>query len=126
MSGKEFESMEPWWQGFEGIIYKLSEYNYEIFGTSETKNNKLIITELPVGTWTSNYKEYLEKLLNPGDVKEDDKKKKGKVDKKKVKKDEKSNPFLGYTDNNTDTKVHFELSFEDGYLDTTKDIDKFK
>lgn len=115
--GKEFEPMDPWWQGFEGTMKKITDYSYEVYGNYTKKGNKLIITELPVGEWTTKYKEHLEKLLNP-QIKEDDKKKK-MAKKKEVKK--KENPFLGYKDNNTDTRVNFELTFEDGYLDTVDD-----
>jgi DNA topoisomerase-2 len=121
MNGKSFESMDPWWQGFEGIVSKIDDFNYEIYGTWKQDDNSLIITELPVGEWTSNYKEFLEKMLEDVPLR-------GKVDDKKgkkLKKDkEKENPFLSYKDNNTDTKVHFELSFDEDYLNTTKDIDK--
>jgi DNA topoisomerase-2 len=118
MNGKQFNQMDPWWQGFEGIVSKIDDFNYEIYGTWSQNDSKLTITELPVGEWTSNYKEYLEKLLEDVPIR-------GKPDDKKAKKQpKKENPFLGYKDNNTDTRVHFELSFEPGYLDTTKDIDK--
>jgi DNA topoisomerase-2 len=122
LSNKEFEPMDPYWSGFEGIIAKIDEFNYEIYGTYLIKDNKLIITELPVGESTYGYKEFLEKLLEG-----DDNKKivptKGKPV-KKVTKAKESNPFLGYTENNTDTKIYFELEFEPGYLETAKDIDK--
>ena len=121
MNGKPFESMDPWWQGFEGIVSKIDDFNYEIYGTWKQDDDNLIITELPVGEWTSNYKEFLEKMLEDVPLR-------GKVDDKKGKKlkkeKEKENPFISYKDNNTDTKVHFELSFEEDYLNTTKDIDK--
>jgi DNA topoisomerase-2 len=119
MNGDKFESMDPWWQGFEGVVSKIDDFNYEIYGTWSIDDNKMTITELPVGQWTYNYKEFLEKMLEdvPLRGKPDDKK-------KKVVKKEKENPFLGYKDSNTDTRVHFELTFEDGYLDSVKDIDK--
>jgi len=119
MKGKPFESMDPWWQGFEGIVSKIDDFNYEIYGTWKQDDDKLIVTELPVGEWTSNYKEFLEKMLEDVPLR-------GKVDDKKGKKPkkEKENPFISYKDNNTDTKVHFELNFEEDYLDTAKDIDK--
>ena len=105
LENKEMENMQPYWRGFNGTVYKIDDYNYEIYGNYSITDNKLIITELPVGLWTYNYKEYLEKLLE--------------VDPKK-----KENKFIGYTDNNTDTKVYFELEFVDGYLETIKDIAK--
>jgi DNA topoisomerase-2 len=118
ITDKEYEPMDPWWNGFEGIVIKIDDFNYEIYGTWTTNNNNLTITELPVGEWTSNYKEYLEKLL-------EDTPTKTKVGDKKPKKQiKKENPFISYKDNNTDVKVHFELTFEDDYLKTTKDIDK--
>ena len=120
INGKSFNPMDPWWQGFEGVVSKIDDFNYEIYGTWTQDDDKLIVTELPVGEWTSTYKEYLEKLLDDAPIR-------GKPDDKKAKKKpkkEKENPFLSYKDNNTDTKVHFELSFEDGYLDTAKDVDK--
>jgi DNA topoisomerase-2 len=120
MIDAEFEPMDPWWQGFDGIVSKIDDFNYEIYGTWSIDDNKLTITELPVGEWTSNYKEFLEKMLEdiPLRGKPDDKKA------KKAPKKEKENPFISYKDSNTDSKVNFELTFEDGYLDDVKDIDK--
>ena len=118
IKAKSFKQMDPWWQGFEGIVSRIDDFNYEIYGTWSVNDNKLTITELPVGEWTYNYKEFLEKMLEDVPLK-------GKVDDKKAKKaPKKENPFIGYKDNNTDTRVHFELSFEDGYLNTVKDLDK--
>ena len=114
---KEYEYMDPWWQGFNGTVAKINDYTYEIYGTWTINNNKLIITELPVGEWTSDYKELLEKLL------EDNQPVKGKPT-DKIKKQKKNNSFLDYKDNNTDTTVYFELLFEDNYLETAVDIDK--
>jgi DNA topoisomerase-2 len=113
LDGKPYERLIPYWQGFDGFINEVDEFNYEVYGSWEIKGNKLIITELPIGEWTSDYKEFLEKMLEE-EIR----------DPKKPKKEKKSNPFLGYNDNNTDTKVHFELEFEDGYLEDAKDIEK--
>ena len=121
ISNLAFDEMDPYWNGFEGIIAKIDDFNYEIYGTYQIKGNKLIITELPVGESTYGYKEFLEGLLCP----EEPKKViagKGKVVKKVKPKEE--IPFVGYTENNTDTKVYFELEFESGYLEKAKDIDK--
>lgn len=79
MNGKPFDPMDPWWQGFEGVVSKIDDFNYEIYGTWSQDDNKLTITELPVGEWTSNYKEYLEKLLDDAPIR-------GKPDDKKAKK----------------------------------------
>ena len=116
IKGKDMKQISPWWKGFEGSVVKVDDYNYEIHGNYSIKNNKLTITELPVGEWTSNYKEFLERLLEDNLSAP-----KAKGDKKEKKK--KENGLVSYKDNNTDTKVHFELTFEDGYLDDT-DIEK--
>ena len=118
INGEKFNPMDPWWQGFEGIISKINDFNYEIYGTWLQNDDKLTITELPIGEWTSNYKEYLEKLLDDVPIRSTTDDKKAKKQPKKEK------PFISYKDNNTDTRVHFELTFEDGYLNTAKDIDK--
>ena len=95
LNGKKLFEIEPYWNKFTGSIVKIDNNNYEINGTYKIVNNKVIITELPVGTWTTNYKEFLEKLLN---------------DKKK------NNIILSYSDNNTDEKIYFEIKFADNYL----------
>jgi DNA topoisomerase-2 len=120
ISNTSFEPMDPWWAGFEGIIAKIDDSNYEIYGTYQIKDDKLIISELPVGESTFGYKEFLEKLLE-GDT--DKKPVKGKPTKTKQPK-QLENSFIGYTENNTDTKIHFELEFASGYLENAKDIDK--
>jgi DNA topoisomerase-2 len=119
IKGKSIETLKPWWQGFTGIITdnktddnlsETLETSYTVSGKWKIKDNKLIITELPIGEWTSDYKEFLEKMLQD------------EQSKKVEKKEKKDNPFKGYIDNNTDTKVYFELEFEDGYLEELDSI----
>ncbi len=112
---KEYEEMDPWWQGFEGTINKIDNKNYEILGKWTIKNNKLIITELPVGEWTTNYKEFLDAMLEGPSTNNSNKTKTVK------KKKEKENTFLGYKNNSTESKVHYELAFEEDYLDEIDD-----
>ena len=118
LENKNFEPMDPFWNGFEGIIAKIDDFNYEMYGTYQINDNILIITELPIGESIDGYKEFLEKLLDP------EEKKQTKVGKKPVPKKDKEITFLGYTNKSTDTKVYFELEFISGYLQNTKDIDK--
>ena len=130
LKGKPMEEMDPWWQGFEGVVVKVDDYNYEIYGAYQIKGNKLIITELPVGESTSDYRAFLKKMLEGEETKKAPtvtaKATKGKkpVAKKPVKKEKEDNPLLAIKDNSSDTKVYFELTFEDGYLDSAKDIEK--
>jgi len=113
LTKKSYMKMHPWYKGFEGEVRPKDDNSYEIYGKWEIKGDKLMITELPVGEWSSDYKEFLEKLLEDEPEKKDAKK---KVEKKK-------NPFLGYSDNNTDKKVNFTLDFEPGYLGKQKDLE---
>ena len=58
--------IEPYYRGFQGIISKISETKYLIKGCyTIIGNDKIRITELPVGTWTDDYKQYLEGLMEP-------------------------------------------------------------
>ena len=120
IKGKDMNPIEPWWHGFLGTVSKVDEYSYEIYGSYQIRDNKLIITELPIGESTSGYKEHLEKLLDT----EQPVSKKGPVKKPVKTPIKKNNPFLSYKENNTDEKIYFELTFESDYLDSAKDLDK--
>jgi len=109
INNDELNDMDPWWQSFDGKINKISNNSYEIKGNYTIKGNKLIITELPVGESTYNYKEFLEKMVS------------GTVNNKK-KEVKKENHLLSYIDNNTDTKIYFELTFEENYLDEIENL----
>ena len=54
--------IKPWYRGFMGMIRETSAGQYETIGCLEkgTNKNTIVITELPVGTWTEDYKEWLE------------------------------------------------------------------
>ena len=57
----------PYYEGFTGTIERVSESKYLIKGKySLVDDHNIHITELPIGTWTDDYKEYLEKLLDGG------------------------------------------------------------
>jgi DNA topoisomerase-2 len=56
----------PWWKNFTGVVEPLVDKKYIIYGEiSIIDENKLEITELPIGTWTQTYKEsVLEPMLH--------------------------------------------------------------
>jgi DNA topoisomerase-2 len=63
LNGEDPDEMIPWFKGFKGTIkgndgkiYSIGKY--EIIDESNIK-----ITELPVGTWTDKYKEFLESIM---------------------------------------------------------------
>lgn len=68
---KRLPSIRPWVKGFNGNINVDAERDsYITEGTlSITSKSTLSITELPVGVWTSDYKDYLVKMLKKGEIK---------------------------------------------------------
>ncbi len=61
---KPIEDLTPYYLGFKGEISKNEKGNYNSKGIYKWINDTTIeITELPIGTWTENYKEYLEELI---------------------------------------------------------------
>ena len=65
--GKTNEGSEfiPYYEGFKGTIRKLADQKYLIKGLYEkVGDDKIRITELPVGTWTMPYTTFLETLMD--------------------------------------------------------------
>ena len=55
----------PYYEGFKGKIAKIGEHKYSICGVYEKiGEDKIRITELPVGTWTMPYTTFLEGLMD--------------------------------------------------------------
>jgi len=55
----------PYYEGFKGTIHKIAEQKYLIKGLYEKiSDDKIRITELPVGTWTMPYTSFLESLMD--------------------------------------------------------------
>lgn len=90
-------TIDPYYEGFQGTIDKIDEgKKYLIKGIYEIINdNKVKINELPIGSWSQDYKEYLESLI--------DSKKKNSIVK-------------DFNDNSTDTTVNFTIEFKAGTL----------
>jgi|LakMenEpi03Aug12_release.lakeMendotaPanAssembly.Ray.scaffolds.fasta_scaffold01811_12 DNA topoisomerase-2 len=64
IGGKEIKKINPYYLGFKGDIYLNEKNNYTSRGIYKWINNTTLeISELPIGTWTENYKEYLEELI---------------------------------------------------------------
>lgn len=63
----EGPQFQPYYEGFKGTIHTLSDTKYLIKGRYERiSDDKVRITELPVGTWTMPYTTFLESLLDGG------------------------------------------------------------
>jgi DNA topoisomerase-2 len=118
LSDKEFVEMEPWFGGFEGSISKTSEKTFLCKGSYKVLDSTTIeITELPVGRWTEDYKEILNKLVIERGSKADGG---SKGDNKKI--------IVDYENHSTDSTVYFKVYLKPGYLSTAQwsdgEIDK--
>jgi len=91
----DFEFL-PYYEGFMGDISKVSDTKFLFKGKYEKiDNDKIRVTELPVGFWTEDFKELLNELQN-------DKDKEGK----------KMTPIIkDVLENYTDTTVEFVITF---------------
>ena len=113
-------TIEPYFKGFKGTIKNISSSEslpkYLIKGTYEIiADRKVRITELPIGTWTDDYKQFLEKLMEAPTVAD--------KDKDKDKSAASSAPVLKeYTDMSTDTVVDITVTFHPSYPHTPKDL----
>lgn len=65
--GAAHKEFLPYYRGFKGTVQKISEQKYLIKGKYEKiGEDKIRITELPIGTWTMPYISFLEGLLDGG------------------------------------------------------------
>jgi DNA topoisomerase-2 len=83
LTGEDIVPMRPWFRGFKGVVHK-EEDTWMMEGVWNWSRNNIVVTELPPGRWTQDYKEYLDTL----------------VEKKLI---------GGYTNNSTTEDVHFEI-----------------
>ena len=60
----------PWSKGFAGRVYAEDPKTFVIEGTYATEKDSVVITELPVGTWTSDVREPLDKMVSDGTIKD--------------------------------------------------------
>ena len=98
MENKSIKKMKPWYINFKGKVRRHDENTYNVIGHySVIDNNNIIINELPIGQWTTPYKEHLEAIQYDSDGKK--------------------NIIIDFTDNNTDEKIHFVVTFPDKKLE---------
>jgi DNA topoisomerase-2 len=59
-------TIEPFYKNFRGEIRRVGDSKYLFKGCYTILDDKKVrITELPIGTWTDNYKKFLENLIEP-------------------------------------------------------------
>lgn len=121
MEGKEQDTLIPNYNNFKGTITETDKPgSYKVLGKWERIDKyRIYITELPIGTWTQKYKEFLEDLLENGskkDSKKDSNKdsKKGSTSKsasKKEKGGDTENIIGDYKEHHKENTVKFEIEF---------------
>lgn len=93
MDGQPVKPMQPWFRGFTGEVTALGGDRFKFSGIiKETGDKEVEITELPIRTWTQDFKDKLEEII----------------------KAEKTPSFIkDYKDYNTHTKVHFVIQMDE-------------
>lgn len=88
--GEKYKKINPYYKKFNGKIKKLDSKSYEVRGlyNVDERKNVVEVTELPIGEWTNNYKQYLERILD-SDIN-----------------------FTSYDNNSTDEMVLIKLKFK--------------
>jgi DNA topoisomerase-2 len=111
--------LKPWWLGFRGSVTKVNDSTYMTKGLYQLNDEKhtITITELPVGTWTKDYKVFLDEIASadlekgPDAAKSDD----GKL------------VLKGFDDLYNDVEVKFVLYLDhDYYEDVKADPEEFE
>ena len=130
--------LDPWWWGFKGTTRRTDECTWVTKGLYEfnDSNKSITITELPVGTWTKDYKAFLDELCENDDKRakgakrEATKAEKGSVSSrgsKGAKEEVEPLGIKGFDDLYNDIDVKFVLYFtEDGYDAIKADKEKFE
>jgi len=110
-------TIEPFYKNFKGTIRRVGDTKYLLKGCYTILDEKKIrITELPIGTWTDNYKKFLENLIEPhaaaaGDKgKDKDKDKDGAASSAPIVKE--------YNDMSTDTHVDITVTMAANIINT--------
>lgn len=99
----EMDAMDPWYRGFKGTITKNTSKSWIVKGVykrlKETRNYQEVeVTELPVGLWTSKFKEKLAILEERDDI-------------------------VAYNDESNDTEVKYQIKFKKNTLEDMEDED---
>mmetsp|Transcript_21056 Transcript_21056/g.48766 ORF Transcript_21056/g.48766 Transcript_21056/m.48766 type:complete len:1366 (-) Transcript_21056:196-4293(-) len=110
LRGEKMEEMSPWYKGFTGSVVASDsgDQRFDVIGNWEKKSDTTLeITELPIKTWTQNYKETLEEMLPK------DGGKKGEEGGDSILSD--------FREHHTENTVHFELTLS---ADKMKQVEK--
>lgn len=121
LNNKPIPELTPWYRGFKGTINKVnstkkkSEIQWKTKGCYRIVDEKTVeIFELPIGTWTSKYKAFLDKCITGVDESANKRGGGGKRKSPKVTTPKKDNePLLkDYINESSDIEVKFTLEFD--------------
>uniref|UniRef100_A0A6G6ACA9 DNA topoisomerase 2 n=1 Tax=Borely moumouvirus TaxID=2712067 RepID=A0A6G6ACA9_9VIRU len=74
------KSMKPWYRHFTGTVEKIDNNKYISRAKYEVIGSDIIhITDLPIGTWTDDYKAFLDNLISQGTIQRAEDKKAAKI-----------------------------------------------
>ena len=97
------EPLIPYYEGFRGTVTHIGDHKFLFKGIYETVGpDKIIVTELPIGFWTQDFKEHLENLVDPPANKEGVKQ---------------VSLVRDFDDMSSDTIVRFTITFAKGKLE---------
>lgn len=63
LSKKKMVAMAPWYRGFKGTITPNGKGGFTVHGVYTIKDNKIVITEIPINKSIDAYKEFIEGLV---------------------------------------------------------------
>ena len=124
--------LDPWWFGFKGVTLRADDNTWLTKGlyTTDDEKKTITITELPVGTWTKDYKAFLDALCEADEKKSKDAKKdakKAETESNKSKDEVEPCGLKGFDDLYNDQDVRFILYFtEEGYDAVKENPDRFE
>jgi DNA topoisomerase-2 len=129
----EGRPLDPWWFGFKGTTLRADDNTWLTKGiyTTDDEKKTITITELPVGTWTKDYKAFLDVLCEADEKKSKCAKKEAKNaetnSNKSSKDDVEPCGLKGFDDLYNDQDVRFILYFtEEGYDAIKENPEKFE
>lgn len=101
LAGRVPGELAPFYRGFKGEIAPDEGGNFTTHGVFARDGSDVVISELPVGSWSSTYKRYLESLM----------------EKKQI---------ATYTESCTDVDVHFVVTLKEGEFSTPEVVKLLK
>ena len=64
LDNKGQKPMNPWYKNFKGKIVDNGSGTYTTYGVYNLERRYLTVTELPIGRWTQDFKEHLDKMID--------------------------------------------------------------